>query len=256
MGEGGSPEFEWRDRVHGSGLRWLVLVEDSANEHLYHSEVWLLTRKMALQGPQQLAFTIPIFEPLPPQYYVRVISEEWLHAEALLPLSFQGLILPERMPPHTELLDLDPLPLSALSSPAYQALYSGRFTHFNPIQTQAFHCLYHSDEAVLLGAPTGSGKTISSELTMMRLWNTQSGVQSRQLMRGALRGSEGQGVRGSGGLPGVLLQPGRKVIYIAPLKALVRERMEEWGRGLCAALGKNMVELTGAAAPWAEGGGE
>jgi Lhr-like helicase len=35
---------------------------------------------------------------------------------------------------------------------------------------QAFHTLYHTDEAVLLGAPTGSGKTISSELTMLRLF--------------------------------------------------------------------------------------
>lgn len=122
----------------------------------------------------------------PPQYYVRALSEDWLHAEELLPLNFSGLILPERMPPntgdgyggdddddvahglgswltsaavahagmhthtrarshvrshahtrtHTELLDLDPLPLSALANPAYEALYTGRFTHFNPIQTQ------------------------------------------------------------------------------------------------------------------------
>jgi hypothetical protein len=35
------------------------------------------------------------------QYYVRLVSEDWLHAEAMLPLSFVGLILPERMPPHT-----------------------------------------------------------------------------------------------------------------------------------------------------------
>lgn len=33
-----------------------------------------------------------------------------------------------------ELLDLDPLPLSALKNPLYELLYTGRFTHFNPIQ--------------------------------------------------------------------------------------------------------------------------
>jgi hypothetical protein len=33
-----------------------------------------------------------------------------------------------------ELLDLDPLPVSALDNPAFQGLY--RFTHFNAIQTQ------------------------------------------------------------------------------------------------------------------------
>jgi activating signal cointegrator complex subunit 3 len=38
-----------------------------------------------------------------------------------------------------------------------------------------------------------------------------------------------------------------QVIYVAPLKALVRERMTDWGRKLCPLLGKRMVELTGAA---------
>lgn len=65
----------------------------------------------------------------------RAVSDTWLHAEATLPMSFKGLILPERHPPHTELLDLDPLPLSALDCPQYEAQY--RFSHFNPIQTQA-----------------------------------------------------------------------------------------------------------------------
>lgn len=61
-----------------------------------------------------------------------------------------------------ELLDVDPLPLSALRHSVFEELYVGRFTHFNPIQTQAFHTLYHTDENVLLGAPTGSGKRKSS----------------------------------------------------------------------------------------------
>ena len=34
-----SPTFEWRDRQHGSGMRWHVWVEDGQNEHIYHSEV-------------------------------------------------------------------------------------------------------------------------------------------------------------------------------------------------------------------------
>lgn len=46
-----------------------------------------------------------------------------------------------------------------------------RYQHFNPIQTQLFHVLYHSDESVLLGAPTGSGKTAVAEIAIMRMLN-------------------------------------------------------------------------------------
>lgn len=44
---------------------------------------------------------------------------------------------------------------------------------------QAFHTLYHTDHPVLLGAPTGSGKTISAELTMMRLFSQHPGQKVR-----------------------------------------------------------------------------
>ena len=45
--------------------------------------------------------------------------------------------------------------------------------------------MYHTDENVLLGAPTGSGKTISAELAVLRCFAAH---------------------------------PGQKIIYVAPLK--------------------------------------
>ena len=207
------PVFRWKERLHGNSTRWVIWVEDQNNEHIYHNEFWSLGKKMMAQEEgHKVAFTIPIFEPLPPQYYVRVISDSWLGAEAWLELSLKDLILPERHPPHTELLDLTPLPRSALQNPAYEKLYEGRFTHFNPIQTQAFHVLHNSDHNVLMGAPTGSGKTVCSELAILRAFT---------------------------------MYPEKKIVYIAPLKALVRERVDDWRRGLCRSLGKRLVELTG-----------
>lgn len=52
-----------------------------------------------------------------------------------MPVSFRHLILPEKYPPHTELLDLQPLPVTALGK--HGSLYEPHFSHFNPIQTQA-----------------------------------------------------------------------------------------------------------------------
>lgn len=53
-----------------------------------------------------------MFEPIPPNYYISVISARWSHAETRLAISFKHLILPEKIPPPTPLLDLQPLPLS------------------------------------------------------------------------------------------------------------------------------------------------
>lgn len=103
-------------------------------------------------------FFVPVFEPLPPHYFIKIVSDQWiggwgcnnfagecllkicnfhlLGSETQLPVSFRHLILPEKFPPPTELLDLQPLPVSALRNPAFEALYSDKFPYFNPIQTQ------------------------------------------------------------------------------------------------------------------------
>ncbi|KAL0792290.1 hypothetical protein Bca101_063667 [Brassica carinata] len=205
-----TPDFIWKDRFHGAALRWWILIEDTENDYIYHSDLFTLTKRMARGEPQKLSFTVPIFEPHPPQYYVHAISDSWLHAESFYTISFHNLALPEARTSHTELLDLKPLPVTSLGNRLYESLY--KFSHFNPIQTQIFHVLYHTDNNVLVGAPTGSGKTISAELAMLRLFSTQ---------------------------------PDMKVVYIAPLKAIVRERMKDWKKHLVAPLGKEMVEMTG-----------
>lgn len=62
-------------------------------------------------------------------------------SETQLPVSFHHLILPEKYPPPTELLDLQPLPVSALRNSEFEGLYQNHFKSFNPIQTQGTHWL-------------------------------------------------------------------------------------------------------------------
>lgn len=79
-------------------LHWMPdqsFKQDSENDHIYHSELFTLTKRMARGQPQKLSFTVPIFEPHPPQYYIRAVSDSWLHAEAFYTISFQNLALPE-----------------------------------------------------------------------------------------------------------------------------------------------------------------
>ena len=79
----------------------------------------------------------------------QVVSDKWLNAEAVLPVSFRHLILPEKYPPPTELLDLQPLPITALRNPAFEALYRG-FKTFNPIQTQVRMCCRSNNSIKLI----------------------------------------------------------------------------------------------------------
>ncbi|KAF7806252.1 DExH-box ATP-dependent RNA helicase DExH14 [Senna tora] len=288
--------------------------QDSDNDHIYHSELITLTKRMARGEPYKLSFTVPIFEPHPPQYYIHAISDSWLNAEAFYTISFHNLALPEARTAHTELLDLKPLPVTSLGNSAYEALY--KFSHFNPIQTQTFHALYHTDNNILLGAPTGSGKTISAELAMFRLFNTQPDMKVYTQKGKRVKGKWPEGAAGlsepvikhvfsrkkrsvggikesfqsnmvlagccgilkssafqmlavvylhlhsvfsinsfySTGFMAVTVGSGTalsistlsiSVIYIAPLKAIVRERVNDWQKRLVSQLGKKMVEMTG-----------
>ncbi|KAG9295645.1 hypothetical protein G9A89_002963 [Geosiphon pyriformis] len=210
-----TPDFVWNDRVHGTVEPWWIWVEDSQNIEIYHSEYFLLSRKQ-LGETQKIGFTIPVQEPLPPQIYIRAVSDRWIGAEKIIPISFKHLILPEKYPRHTDLLDLQPLPISALQDEVLEEICGKRFSHFNPIQTQIFHTLYYSSKNTLIGAPTGSGKTVAAELAMW--WAFRE-------------------------------NPGSKVVYIAPLKALVRERVDDWRARLTGPMGKRLVELTGDITP-------
>ncbi|OJJ50705.1 hypothetical protein ASPZODRAFT_126630 [Penicilliopsis zonata CBS 506.65] len=205
------PEFSWNDRHHGASESYWIWVENSETSEIYHHEYFILSRRK-LYDDHELNFTIPLSDPLPSQIYVRAISDRWLGAETVTPISFQHLIRPDTESVFTDLLNLQPLPISALKNPILEEIYSQRFQFFNPMQTQIFHLLYHTSANVLLGSPTGSGKTVAAELAMW--WAFRE-------------------------------RPGSKVVYIAPMKALVRERVQDWRKRLTAAMGLRLVELTG-----------
>ncbi|KAF6221746.1 hypothetical protein HO133_001714 [Letharia lupina] len=204
-------DFRWNDRHNGTSESYWIWVENSENSEIYHHEYFILTRKK-LYDDHELNFTIPLSDPLPTQIYVRVVSDRWLGAETVTPVSFQHLIRPDTESVYTDLLDLQPLAVAALKNTLLEEIYGQRFSFFNPMQTQIFHTLYHTSANVLLGSPTGSGKTVAAELAMW--WAFRE-------------------------------KPGSKVVYIAPMKALVRERVQDWRKRLVRQMGLKLVELTG-----------
>ncbi|TIB36491.1 hypothetical protein E3P84_00909 [Wallemia ichthyophaga] len=210
------PDFEWDEKNHGTSELFWILVEDVDGEIILFHDTFLLRERYS-QDEHYVTLTVPMSEPIPPNYYVTVMSDRWLHSETTLPVSFKHLILPEKFPPPTPLLDLQPLPISALHNKAYENIYTPSndneyaIESFNKIQTQVFQALYTSDDSVIIGAPTGSGKTICAEFALLRFW--QKSGSSR-------------------------------AVVIEPFDDVVSQRVDEWSQKF-SRLDKEIVGLTG-----------
>lgn len=209
-----TPNFEWDDTVHGAAESFWIFVEDCDGEDVLYHDVFLLRKDYAMAESNEhiVDFTVPITDPMPPNYFISVVSDRWMHSETRIPVSFQKLILPEKFPPHTELLDLQPLPVSALKVASYVDIYP-EWKQFNKIQSQVFNSLYKTEQNVFVGAPTGSGKTVCAEFALLRHW-----------------------IQGDAG----------RAVYIAPFQELVDARLQDWQKRLShLAGGKEIVKLTG-----------
>ncbi|MCJ1226445.1 DEIH-box ATPase [Toensbergia leucococca] len=209
-----TPNFEWDDALHGTAESFWIIVEDCDGEDILFHDQFLLRRDYAQSETNEhlVEFTVPITEPMPPNYFITLLSDRWMHSETKLAVSFQKLVLPEKFPAHTPLLDLQSLPVSALKRQEFQDLYPA-WQRFNKVQTQAFNSLFATNDNVFIGAPTGSGKTVCAEFALLRHWSSQS--------------------------------KGR-AIYIAPFQELVDQRLADWqGRLGKLAGGKQIVKLTG-----------
>ena len=210
-----TPKFEWDDNLHGRAESWWILVEDCDGEDILFHDQFLLRKDYATSEMNEhvIEFTVPITEPLPPNYFITVLSDRWMHAESRLALSFQKLVLPEKFPPHTPKLDLQPLPVAALKRQDFVDLYPG-WSQFNGIQTQTFNSLFQTSDNVFVGCPTGSGKTVCAEFAILRHWSSS--------------------------------EPPGKAVYIAPFQEQINVRHKDWkARFGELAGGKTIVKLTG-----------
>ncbi|KAF5338188.1 hypothetical protein D9757_014975 [Collybiopsis confluens] len=169
-----TPDFRWDEKIHSASESFHIVVEDVDGEVILYPDTFLLLQRYS-EGEHTVTFSVPMFDsPVPPNHYISVISDRWLHAETRLPISSKYLILPEKFPSPTPLLDLQSLPLSALHTKGFERIYedeeSGhKINTFNKIQTDVFRSLYTSDENVFIGAPTGSGKTVCAEFAVQTL---------------------------------------------------------------------------------------
>lgn len=116
----------------------------------------------------------------------------------------------------------DPYALRCISDlpPSFRPVFG--FRYFNSLQSECFPACFLSDVNMVISAPTGSGKTVLFDLCILRLLSRFLSSEWRfNLIKGTL-----------------------KTIYIAPMKALVQEKMRDWKTKL-GSLGVDCLEMTG-----------
>jgi len=110
--------------------------------------------------------------------------------------------------------------------PCFRGIFH-EFSFFNPVQSAAFPLAYQTPNAnLVLASPTGSGKTGVMELAILSLFSRYVNVSTGT----------------------ALIPPGRlKVIYVAPSRALVQERYQDWSQrfGKRTTLGLSVQQVTG-----------
>ncbi|KAJ2744981.1 Pre-mRNA splicing [Coemansia sp. BCRC 34301] len=197
-----TPDFEWAAAHHGAAERFWVCVEDAGGSQLVHCEPLVITADHA-RAEHVVDFACVLADPLPPQYFVAVLSDRWVGADARLAVSFRHVVLPERAVPPTPLRDMQ-----AARDPQIEKLL--QIPSLNAVQTQALHALWGSDDSVLLAASPGAGKTRAADLALIRFLHSEADRARR----------EGEAFERM------------RAVYIAPFDALVIARADDWRRRL------------------------
>lgn len=113
------------------------------------------------------------------------------------------------------------VPVSDFPHWAQNAFPSAETESLNAIQSKLYPVTFGRDDNVLLCAPTGAGKTNVAMMAMLRTISNYIDMRT-----------------------GKLTFKNFKIVYVAPLKALVQEQVSEFQRRL-SYLGIKVVELTG-----------
>ncbi|KPI86612.1 putative ATP-dependent RNA helicase [Leptomonas seymouri] len=148
-----------------------------------------------------------------------------LHVRATVPQGTQRLTYETHdeviLPPTSQYNTAAPLISVESSFPSWATPAFPGVTDLNAVQSKVYDCAFHSDENMLVSAPTGAGKTNVAMMAMLRAIDA-----ARNSTTGVIDGHS------------------LKMVYVAPMKALVQEVVRTFSKRL-EPLGLTVAELSG-----------
>lgn len=166
------PFWKWDSAIHGYTESFTLLVEDCDGEKILYKDQ-LSIKKMYINKPHFLDFTVPIVDNEQPNYFVSLVSEKWLFCETKIPIILTKLKLPKKYPAPTPLIDMDIVPITELGIKEFTKAFT--FENFNKFQSQAFDAFYNSDDNILFSCSKGNGKTTMAILSLLNHWKNEKG---------------------------------------------------------------------------------
>ena len=168
-----NPDWIWDMKYNGYAENFLLIVEDTDGERTLYNEEITIGMNSANETVY-IDFVIFINQPtLPPNYFISVISEKWLHCEYKIPIIFKNMLLPKQFPSPSLIKDIKCISKKELQIEEFISLYD--FSLFNKFQSAVFDTLYHENENTLICASKGAGKTIMAELALLNHWKQGKG---------------------------------------------------------------------------------
>ena len=90
-----TPDFQWDEKIHSNSEAFWIFVEDVDGDIILHHEYYLLKRLHCgiefcnnvtcvvhyskYAGDEHVInFFVPVFEPLPPHYFIKIVSDQWI----------------------------------------------------------------------------------------------------------------------------------------------------------------------------------
>ena len=208
-----SPQYDFDAAFHKESEFFWLFVEDVSQQHcLYADQLSFSSFQVKTKAVQTITFTVPVTEPVPPFYFIRIVPDRWLIADTLRPISFRTLVLPEKNLPLTELQDSPPVAVSLQWPEGAEMLNKIGIEFLNPLQSQMLEPLWGSDNNAVLCAPLSSGRSVCLDFAIMRVFCGRKG---------------------------------KKVIFMTPNAAVANLKLQEFRRKFASQPDREIELLTG-----------